>query len=278
MNCRELEADVVDLARGAELSAAAAERVGEHLEQCAGCAARFARERQMTTALRAVADTAPASSRARAIEEQLLVAFAARQTTVVREAPASRLGLVTPAAWGWLAAAAVLVLAVAVWQGAARWRSADLTPSASTRVANDSTAQPPPSPRTSASQPSTAPADTTTGERAERVVSSPPDAARAQFGAPRARAARDQARHGQPARDGDVMQFVTLPTAIGMPALESGRVVRVEVPTAMLPAYGLDVAPDSGAGMVTADVLVGQDGQPRAIRFVTLDSSPRRRR
>ena len=38
MSCRELEADVVDLARGAEMSAASAARLGEHLEQCAGCA------------------------------------------------------------------------------------------------------------------------------------------------------------------------------------------------------------------------------------------------
>ena len=80
-----------------------------------------------------------------------------------------------------------------------------------------------------------------------------------------------------PAKDEDVLRFVTLPTAIGLPAFESGRIVRVEVPTAMLPAYGLEVAPDSAAGMVEADVLVGQDGQPRAIRFVTLDSEPRRR-
>jgi hypothetical protein len=51
----------------------------------------------------------------------------------------------------------------------------------------------------------------------------------------------------------------------------------VELQTAMLPAYGLDVTPDSKAGVVEADVLIGQDGQARAIRFVTLDSAPRRR-
>jgi hypothetical protein len=68
-----------------------------------------------------------------------------------------------------------------------------------------------------------------------------------------------------------------LPTAIGLPGLESGRIVRVEVPTAMLPAYGLDVMPGPADGLVEADVLVGQDGQARAIRFVTLDSNPRRR-
>jgi hypothetical protein len=74
-----------------------------------------------------------------------------------------------------------------------------------------------------------------------------------------------------------VLRFVALPTAIGLPPIESGHIVRVELPAAMLPAYGLEVVPDSQSGMVEADVLVGQDGQPRAIRFVTLDSDSRRR-
>jgi ferric-dicitrate binding protein FerR (iron transport regulator) len=55
MNCHEFEADVVDLARGAEMSATAAARLGAHLEHCAGCAARFADERRLTTALKAMA-------------------------------------------------------------------------------------------------------------------------------------------------------------------------------------------------------------------------------
>jgi hypothetical protein len=277
MNCRELEADVVDLARGVGLSAAAGERVAAHLEQCAGCTARFARERQLTMALKAVADSAPASSRAAAIEEQLLVAFEARPATTSWQAPASRPLFATPAARAWLAAAAALVLAVAVWQGTARWRVADPIQPASTRVATDSTARPPANPQALASQPSTAPAGTETGERAVRAVPSPPAAAGASVAAPPARAARDRVRPVAPASEDEILRFVSLPTAIGLPALESGRIVRVELQTAMLPAYGLDVTPDSKAGVVEADVLIGQDGQARAIRFVTLDSAPRRR-
>jgi len=51
----------------------------------------------------------------------------------------------------------------------------------------------------------------------------------------------------------------------------------VELSTAMLPAYGFDVNPDTPSGVVEADLLVGQDGQPRAIRFVSVDSASRRR-
>jgi hypothetical protein len=92
-----------------------------------------------------------------------------------------------------------------------------------------------------------------------------------------ARPARDRASRPVPARDDNVLRFVALPSAAGLPGLESGHIVRVEMPMGMLPAYGLDIVPESAASTIEADVLVGQDGQPRAIRFVSLDSDPRRR-
>ena len=268
MNCREFEVDVVDLARGAGMSAAAAERLGEHLGQCAGCAARLARERALTTALQAVAADVSPSTRTDAIEAHLLAAFTERQAaTGAGTARRSRSAVATPAAWGWLAAAAVLVLAVGVWQGAARWRSEPAATTASTPDAANPAA----------------PAQTTAG--AAVGMGEPGFAANAANTAnaatpeivTRAAPRREPAPLAPRTREGDVLRFVTLPTAIGLPPIESGRIVRVEMPAAMLPAYGLDVTPDSGAGTVEADVLVGQDGQPRAIRFVTLDSGPRRR-
>ena len=76
--------------------------------------------------------------------------------------------------------------------------------------------------------------------------------------------------------DAGVMRFVSLPTAVGLPSLESGRIVRVEVPIAMLPSLGFDIGPDPPQALVEADVLVGQDGQPRAIRLISSDSRQRR--
>ena len=222
MTCREFEGDIVELARGSEAGAEAAEQLRAHLDRCAGCAARLERERQLTAALKAMAGAEPTSTRAAAIEAELLAAFAGQQAAATRQAPAPRTGTRAPAVRAWLAAAAVLVLAVAAWQGITRWPSA---------------------------------ADT-----AARVGAGP---ARVE-GAPEARPV--------PAGGGQALQFVALPTAIGLPALESGHIVRVELPAADLPAYGFDVTPQPAAGAVQADVLVGQDGQPRAIRFVTLDA------
>jgi anti-sigma factor RsiW len=48
--------------------------------------------------------------------------------------------------------------------------------------------------------------------------------------------------------------FVVLPGADALPRLESGRLIRVEIP--------------SPGGVITADVLVGQDGLARAVRLV----------
>lgn len=62
--------------------------------------------------------------------------------------------------------------------------------------------------------------------------------------------------------------FVELPWTAGLPAFESGEIVRVEVPVASLPAYGVDIS--AGADRpVEADILIGQDGLARAIRLVT---------
>jgi hypothetical protein len=64
-----------------------------------------------------------------------------------------------------------------------------------------------------------------------------------------------------------VHEFVPLPGAFALPDFESGRIVRIEVPLAGLPAFGIDLVPDAMPAAVEADFLIGQDGLPRAIRL-----------
>jgi hypothetical protein len=68
-----------------------------------------------------------------------------------------------------------------------------------------------------------------------------------------------------------VNEFVLLPGAAALPALESGRVVRMAVPLASLPAYGIDFVHDATPQEVHADFLIGQDGLPRAVRLARHD-------
>lgn len=268
MNCREYEADIVDLARGAGVRVEAESRLREHLGACAGCAARFAREHRLTAVLREAADSAPQPSRSDAIEAQLLKAFAAHHAAGPREAASPRTPTGALATWGWLAAAAVLVVAVIVWRGTASRRSLDAAGPAQVAVATE------PAETVAAAPAAAAPAP----QRDEATTPAPGrDASRQATPAQARRAARRLVQPAEPAGDGGVLRFVSLPTAIGLPQLESGRIVRVQLATAMLPAYGFDVMPSSESGVVEADVLVGQDDQPRGIRFVNVKTDSRRR-
>ena len=60
--------------------------------------------------------------------------------------------------------------------------------------------------------------------------------------------------------------FVVWPGAAELPTLESAHLMRMAVPVSALPSLGL-APPASHAPTVQADVLVGQDGLPRAVRL-----------
>jgi hypothetical protein len=61
-------------------------------------------------------------------------------------------------------------------------------------------------------------------------------------------------------------EFVLWPGAAELPTFESGHLMRMEVPVSALSSLGL-VPPATHAAVVQADVLVGQDGLPRAVRL-----------
>jgi hypothetical protein len=74
----------------------------------------------------------------------------------------------------------------------------------------------------------------------------------------------DRAR---PAAARGTAEFVVWPGAMELPTFESGHLLRVDMPTPVVLSLGL-VPPTSHAAVVRADVLVGQDGLPRAVRLV----------
>jgi hypothetical protein len=62
-------------------------------------------------------------------------------------------------------------------------------------------------------------------------------------------------------------EFIIVPGAAALPPMESGELVRMDVPVSLLPALGL-VPPANPVARVRADVVVAQDGLPRAVRLV----------
>ena len=72
---------------------------------------------------------------------------------------------------------------------------------------------------------------------------------------------------GAPLEPQPPSDFVMVPGAAALPPMESGALVRIDVPVSLLPSLGV-VMPANSVGRVKADFIVGQDGLPRAVRLV----------
>ena len=79
-----------------------------------------------------------------------------------------------------------------------------------------------------------------------------------------------QAEVGETPDPGDqvALNFYPLPDSDELPPLESATIVRVQLPMSSLRLMGLPVSEDGAADFVEADMLLGQDGLARGVRFV----------
>jgi hypothetical protein len=230
-------------------------------------------ERELSDALRDLARTVDDVPENPATEQRLLDAFDRRQW---QQRGRSRILLPVanrkPDRLRWtLAAAAVALVVGGWWMTAHVRRSTDVTQGA--RQAAASTPAPGPTggeALTLAGPPARPAAPVTTAAPA------PP--ANPNSGGPVQRARQSRRPPAVAARAAEAQDdFIALPAASQLPTFESGMIVRVQLPVSSLPAYGFLIMPDEGRTPVTADVLVGQDGQPRAIRLVSMQTGSRRR-
>ncbi len=265
MNCRDFEADIVELARCAPGEPGTAPELRRHLETCRACADRLARERALTGGLRSLAEGTEAPENPDT-ERRLLEAFASSRSSSGPVQPA-RMTTV----W-WMLAAASAILFVGSWT-ATRWphgggtRTITTTAHAPDGIGPGGEVRPPASVANLSTRPATASAAT---------VSPVSSTSRTRDGLPRPPRPEAARRPTAPAADADELAgFVALPAADHFPGFDSGTIVRVALPAASLPAFGFPMTPDA-ARTVDADVLVGQDGQARAIRLVSLVTGPRR--
>ncbi len=241
MSCHTLNEAIVDLARGMEVGEGTAAAIRAHVEHCAACAARFEREQALSGGLRALLASTAGAAPSAALQQRLMDEFDVSQA-------AARASTSSGASRGWLKVAA----AIAIGVGAiAAWRLANAPKEAVRQTISDNRVPPVVAPQeeptpTATKTPAIARPPATTGRTAAN-------------------------RRGSDARTSRVLHptgFVQIPAAAGLPAFESGQIVRVEIPVTSLPVYGVDILPDAVNRPVRADLLVGQDGVPRAIRLI----------
>ncbi|MEP6918075.1 MAG: hypothetical protein ABJC89_20680, partial [Acidobacteriota bacterium] len=199
---------------------------------------------------------------AAAMERRLLDAFAAHHAVPHASGRQSQAAPARRAGPSWIAAAAAVIVIAGTVAG---WRALRGIESPSSAAASVTTRE---------SQPARA-AGSRTQDSGSRILDSGPHVLGPESRAPHPaqpsrRPPRPSPRAEQPSG------FIALPGAAGMPQFESGTIVRMDVPVASLPAYGVDISRADGNGAVEADFLVAQDGQARAIRLVTNQNSSAR--
>lgn len=242
MKCDSLRDAIVERARGGITGPGTAAAIESHLDHCASCAALMTRERQLSEGLRALAASTAAELPSAALGRRLRDVFAERHS-IPRPA-----GMRGAARWMPIAAAVALVTAAAaMWWGVRSERAADNRPQPQVAAAG----KPDPVPAPDVSVPPVVGA---------RQMS------RADIAVRRPRGARQRNVRAAPVVR--ATGFVSIPGADGLPDFESGEIVRVEIPLTSLPTYGIEILPDARGTPVAADLLVGQDGQARAIRLV----------
>lgn len=233
MSCQDFEEMLTELARERETRGKQQGALA-HVESCPRCAARLAGQRTLTMRLRALAasyETAQAPPR---VEAALAGEF--RRRAVKGEFSAG---------WGRprfaLAAAAALVLLALGIVVLLRKQPAEQA----------RTPQPAPPPAIVVRhEPPTA----TVARKASPVPS----------GKPRPALRRTPA----PAGPEIATEFIPLGYEGGWNPAEGGQLVRVRMPRSILTSFGLPMNEDRAFEPIRADVILGNDGVARAIRFV----------
>jgi hypothetical protein len=301
MNCQEFENSLDALARGRLADARTRREASEHAETCARCAARLADERALTEGLRALRSKLKTAEAPPRVEAALLATLGSRvgvSTLAGRgdnSANAGRDNISTAAAsagerrWSWTKTVAVAALAAAAALAFFMLIPPSMSlppPRNAGEVAQTSAGD---AGKAGGAQPSSGPQDLAKDDGGEtnvqqvlddrrgrptRAVVSARQPVRA-ISAPAvyntAAALGSRVARGGVEEAGDeevTTDFIPLMQGGRFAQGEGGHLVRVELPRSALISFGLPVNAEAAGGRVKADVLLGEDGTARAIRFV----------
>ena len=264
MKCDGFEAVINDLARSGIMDAVLRDEALSHSASCRRCAVRFADERELTAGLKALAVASAPEAPAR-IEAALLAAFR-QQHVALPVSVESRRGANR---WLYVAAGIAAVVAIVWLVSLTISRTPVSTQQQKPELANAN----PPVPDQHQQQnlkpaESTIPTETIPTEQKHTVYNP------ATIGAVSGRVKKpaESKRAADPSADSNVEAEITTDffplINRGTGQLDSGQIVRVELPRSALMAFGLPMNMDRADERIKADVVVGNDGLARAIRFV----------
>jgi hypothetical protein len=249
MKCQEFEPIIINMARGQLTETAARESALAHLERCAGCASAYEEQQALSAGIRVAAESLANQGASARVEEALRFAFRERARRFTAPEIKHRWPRWTVGA----AAAAILVVALLI---GVTWLKS-----------------PPENQKLEAANLPAAPAVESPGQkqnsqpRIERQSNNNQKTARNTAGSRSLNTSRGLRQGAAP--DAKVTtRFYSLVEEGQLVPLESGRIVRVEVPVSAMITLGLPITAESMDRTVQADLLVGQDGLARAIRFL----------
>jgi hypothetical protein len=247
MNCHDFEKLAMALARNSLLDAKARDQGLIHTEVCNRCAALLAQERALLARLRAVAVEMAGEEPPARVDALLLAAFRAQTAATASSIVIPAQGRVGRwSSWKLAAVAAGILILISVM--AILWKST-------------SSRMPQREDRAVAPKPVNTP-----GPQAESPVSRDQVADVRPKNLPKR--IRRHASMKSPDETEVVTQFFPLREGEDLTTLDSLQMVRVELPGSALGEVGLPFDPETAPESVKADVVLGQDGLARAIRFV----------
>ena len=273
MNCQNFESIVNELARQQRLQADVREQALAHTGDCQVCALRLADERALTQKLRAVSSEMNEMEAPARIETELLAAFHQHKSSN----QFTRRGRSAIHDWRYWATAAAAVLLIVIGIAAMRPRPAPVAaknpyvPTSEPKVADVNRNAAPPDvvdERKSEALPKQGTALARRNPR--RYVNSSSQSNPLDSRSESEASAADRERTVAANYGGNEVATDFLPVGYTSPMnlQDGGQVMRVELPRSALAGFGLPVNMDRVNERVKADVLVGPDGQARAIRFV----------
>ncbi len=272
MNCQEFDQIFQEVARSHSMDTRQRELALAHSAVCQNCASRLANARSLAEGLAALAATTESQSAPLRVEETLLAAFRQRTATVAMPTTSNVVAFPIrrnrAQLWA-LAAAAVLIIAFGII-AVSQWKK---TP------ANSPTRE-----LATVSSPSTKTEIIQSVETRSESVVAAADQSRKPVTFRKTIKLAEESDDGflvssslgdfTPLFDSPNAQqeiatdFLPLTYDDTDQAMESGQVIRVQIPRTALASFGLPIIPERANEKVKADLLLADDGSARAIRFI----------